>query len=320
MSVFLGIDTSNYTTSVAAFDSETGSMVSEKLLLQVSENSRGLRQSDAVFLHVKQLGEVASRVLSKINGTPTAIGFSAFPCDNIGSYMPCFLVGKMVAQCLAAAYKIPAFEFSHQRGHIAAALYSVDRLDMLDSEFLALHVSGGTTDLIKVTPDKDKIVLPQCVGKSLDLKAGQAVDRVGVMLSLNFPCGPELEKLASNSNKTFKIKPCVKGLDCSLSGIENKCQKMLENGELSCDIAKFCIDYILKTLSAVCQNAREIYPKLPFVFAGGVMSNKYLKEYLQKEFGGYFAEPRFSSDNAAGIAVLAQKAYSQGISEFDFSK
>lgn len=320
MSVFLGIDTSNYTTSVAAFDSETGRMISEKLLLQVSENSCGLRQSDAVFLHVKQLGEVVSHVLSQIDSTPAAIGFSAFPCDTMGSYMPCFLVGKMVAQCLSAAYKIPAFEFSHQRGHIAAALYSVDGLDMLDSEFLAMHVSGGTTDLIKVTPDKDKIILPKCIGKSLDLKAGQAVDRVGVMLSLNFPCGPELEKLAGDSNKTFKIKPFVKGLDCSLSGIENKCKKMLDDNEPSCDIAKFCIDYILKTLLALCKNAREIYPNLPFVFAGGVMSNKYLKEYLQKEFGGYFAEPRFSSDNAAGIAILAQKAYSQGISEYDFSK
>lgn len=320
MSVFLGIDTSNYTTSVAAYDSETGEMIFEKLLLQVSENSCGLRQSDAVFLHVKQLGDVASKVLSQIDALPVAVGFSAFPCDNEGSYMPCFLVGKMVAQCLKSAYKIPAFEFSHQRGHIAAALYSVDKLDLIKNEFLALHVSGGTTDLIKVAPDKDKIIMPRCIGKSLDLKAGQAVDRVGVMLGLNFPCGPELEGLANLSVKDFKIKPFVKGLDCSLSGVENKCKKMLENSESNCDIAKFCIDYILKTLIAVCRSAREAYPELPFVFAGGVMSNKYIQEHLKKEFGGYFAEPRFSSDNAAGIAILTQKAYSQGISEFDFSK
>ena len=304
MSVFLGIDTSNYTTSVAAYDSETGKMISEKLLLQVSENSCGLRQSDAVFLHVKQLGDVASKVLSQIGTLPVAVGFSGFPCDNAGSYMPCFLVGKMVAQCLKSAYKIPA----------------VDKLDLIKTEFLAMHISGGTTDLIKVVPDKDKIIAPQCIGKSLDLKAGQAVDRVGVMLGLNFPCGPELEKLANLSNKDFKIKPFVKGYDCSLSGVENKCKKMLENNEPRCDIAKFCIDYILKTLIAVCRNAREAYPQLPFVFAGGVMSNKYIQEHLQKEFGGYFAEPRFSSDNAAGIAVLTQIAYSQGISEFGFSK
>ena len=122
MSVFLGIDTSNYTTSVAAYDSKSGKIISEKKLLSVADNACGLRQSDAVFLHVKQLGDIVSQVLDTINEAPVAIGFSAFPCDSEGSYMPCFLVGKMVAQCLKSAYKIPAFEFSHQRGHIAAAL------------------------------------------------------------------------------------------------------------------------------------------------------------------------------------------------------
>lgn len=320
MSVFLGIDTSNYTTSVAAYDSESGKVISEKKLLHVSENACGLRQSDAVFLHVKQLGEIVARVLDVMGNAPVAVGFSGYPCDNEGSYMPCFLVGKMVAECLKSAYKIPAFEFSHQRGHIAAALYSVGKTELFNSEFLALHISGGTTDLIHVSPDKNKILDAKCIGKSLDLKAGQAVDRVGVMLGLNFPCGPELEKLSNLSSKNFKIKPFVKGLDCSLSGIENKCKKMIDNNELACDTAKFCIEYILHTLSAMCKNAREIYLNLPFVFAGGVMSNKYIQLKLKEEFDGYFAEPCFSSDNAAGIAVLTEKAYSQGILEFDFSK
>jgi len=320
VSVFLGIDTSNYTTSVAAYDSKNGKIISEKKLLHVSDNACGLRQSDAVFLHVKQLGDIASKVLDTINEKPAAVGFSAFPCDNEGSYMPCFLVGKMVAQCIKSAYKIPAYAFSHQRGHIAAALYSVGKTELMNTEFLALHISGGTTDLIYASPDENKIIDAKCIGKSLDLKAGQAVDRVGVMLGLNFPCGPELEKISNLSNKEFKIKPFVKGLDCSLSGVENKCKKMIDNNEPYCDTAKFCIDYICKTLSVVCQNAKEIYPDLPFVFAGGVMSNKSIKEALQKEFNGYFAEPCYSSDNAAGIAVLTEKAYSRGISEFDFSK
>lgn len=320
MSFFLGIDTSNYTTSVAIFNSESGEMISEKKLLPVTDNACGLRQSDAVFAHVKQLGEVAQKVISSLNQPISAIGFSISPCDFEGSYMPCFLVGKMVAQCLSVAYRVPAFAFSHQRGHIAAALYSVGALDMLNKDFLALHISGGTTDLLKVSPDNDGVILVQNIGKSLDLKAGQAVDRVGVMLGLKFPCGPELEKLALNSEKSFNIKPYIRGLDCSLSGIENKAGKMLENKEEPCDIAKFCIDYIAKTLCQMCEQAAKKYTDIPFVFAGGVMSNIYIQSLLKQKFGGYFAKPCYSSDNAAGIAVLTSVAYSRNLQQFDFSK
>ena len=306
MSVYLGIDTSNYTSSVAAYDSKSGKMISEKLLLPVKENACGLRQSDAVFLHVKQLGDVAEAVLSKLDEKPAAIGVSISPCDSEGSYMPCFLVGKMLSQALSAAYNARQYFFSHQRGHIAAALYSADILDLIGSEFLALHISGGTTDLLKITPDNEKIISVECVGRSLDIKAGQAVDRVGVMLGLGFPCGPELEKLANNSDRSFKIKHCVNGLNCNLSGLQNQAQKMLDNGENKADIAKYCLDFVGGTIDKMCENARSAYPELPFVFAGGVMSNKKIKANLSKKYNGFFAEPRFSSDNAAGIAVLCK--------------
>lgn len=306
MPVYLGIDTSNYTSSVAAYDSDSGKMISEKLLLPVKENSCGLRQSDAVFLHVKQLGDVAEAVLSKLNKKPAAIGVSVSPCDSEGSYMPCFLVGKMLSQALAAAYNSRLYFFSHQSGHIAAALYSAGKLDLLGSEFLALHISGGTTDLLKITPDKEKIISVRRIGKSLDIKAGQAIDRVGVMLGLEFPCGAKLEELANTSDRTFKIKPCVKEMDCNLSGLQNQSEKMLDAGESGPDIAKYCLDFVGETIDRMCENAREKYPNLPFVFAGGVMSNKKIKDNLSKKYNGYFAEPIFSSDNAAGIAVLCK--------------
>lgn len=316
MAVFLGIDTSNYTTSVAAFDSRTGEMISEKVLLPVAENNCGLRQSDAVFLHVRQLGEVASRVLSKLNDVPEAVGISIAPCDSEGSYMPCFLVGKMLGQALSAAYNAKLYAFSHQRGHIAAALYSVGHLEMLDTPFFALHVSGGTTDLIKVTPDKEKIIFCECIGKSLDLKAGQAIDRVGVMLGLRFPCGPQLEALSQNSQRTFKIKPCIKGLNCALSGLENQAQKMLGQNEEPCDIAKYCLDYVCASIDGMCSGARERYPQLPFVFAGGVMSNIDMRTILEEKYNGLFAEPKYSSDNAAGIAVLSKTSFERNLDEF----
>lgn len=318
MAVYLGIDTSNYTTSVAAFDDKTGEMISDKLLLPVGENSCGLRQSDAVFLHVKQLGIVSKKVLSKLSEAPKAIGVSISPRDSEGSYMPCFLVGKMLAESLSAAFNAKLYAFSHQSGHIAAALYSVNRLDMLNEQFLAFHVSGGTTDLIKVSPDNKKIISCECIGGSLDLKAGQAIDRVGVMLSLPFPCGPNLEKLSQESNRTFKIKPCIKGLNCALSGLQNQAEKMHNENEKPCDIAKYCLDFVGSSIDGVCKNARALYPELPFVFAGGVMSNKGLNKLLSEKYNGLFAEPKYSSDNAAGTAVLCNTAYKRNLDEYKF--
>lgn len=291
-------------------------MISEKIVLSVKENTCGLRQSEAVFQHVVNLSKVCEKVFNKLNEKPCAIGFSISPCDFEGSYMPCFMVGKMLALSLAAAYKIKCYSFSHQRGHIMAALFSSGCLELSREPFLAFHISGGTTDLLLVKPDDEKIITVTQIGSSLDLKAGQAVDRVGVMLSLPFPCGRELEILSEKSKNNYKIKPYLRELSCSLSGVENKAKIMLDNNEPKEDIAKFCLDYILCSIKEMCRKARDIYSGLPFVFAGGVMSNKYLKSELTKEFGGYFAEPEYSSDNAAGTAILCKFAFENNMKEY----
>ena len=313
MSVFIGIDTSNYTSSVAVYNSKTKKMISNKLLLPVEENKCGLRQSDAVFHHVKQIGDVVKETLKSIDDCVSAIGVSLTPCDDEKSYMPCFLVGKLIAEVLSAAYNVKTYYFSHQRGHIAAALYSAGCLNLFNEPFLAFHVSGGTTDLLKVEPDEKMIIKALQIGKSLDLKAGQAIDRVGVMLGLGFPCGCELEKLSEKSDRIFNIKPCIKGLDCALSGIENQAQKMKLNGETDADIAKYCLDFIEKTIDEMCSAAVIKYPDLPIVFAGGVMSNKKINKHLSEKFKAFFAEPIYSSDNAAGIAILSSTAFERNL-------
>lgn len=313
MSVFIGIDTSNYTSSVAVYNSETKEMISNKLLLPVEENKCGLRQSDAVFHHVKQIGAIVKDTLAGIDDEVLAVGVSLTPCDDEKSYMPCFLVGKLIAEVLSAAYKVKTYYFSHQRGHIAAALYSAGCLNLFNEPFLAFHISGGTTDLLKVQPDEKMIIKATQIGKSLDLKAGQAIDRVGVMLGLKFPCGCELEKLSEKSERAFNVKPCIKGLDCALSGIENQAHKMKENGENDVDIAKYCLDFIEKTIDEMCSVAVNIYPNLPIVFAGGVMSNKKINKHLSNKFNAFFAEPKYSSDNAAGIAILCKTAYERNL-------
>lgn len=304
MSLFLGIDTSNYTTSVALIDDDN-KVVQKKRLLPVKDGERGIRQSDAVFHHTKAYPELLGDLLEDIEESITAIGVSVTPTTEEGSYMPCFLVGESVALSLSSALKVPLFKFSHQQGHIAAALYSADKTELFNKKFIAFHVSGGTTDAVFCETENNTLRITP-VASSNDLKAGQAVDRIGVKMGLLFPCGKELEKLALKSEKIYKNKIKLYDGDCSLSGLENKCLKMLENGESKEDTAKFLLTYIADTLSEMVKNIFSEYGELPLVFAGGVMSNSIIREIITSRYKSYFAEPEFSCDNAAGIAVLTK--------------
>lgn len=219
------------------------------------------------------------------------------------------LTGISAATAVSRALSVPLYRFSHQEGHIAAALYSAGRLELLNEPFIAFHVSGGTTEAVLVKPDNEHIINAEIVASSSDLKAGQAIDRVGVMLSLNFPAGPELEKLSEKSNAVFKIKPSMKNTDCSLSGVENKCKKMLTENYEKSDIALFCIDSVIAALDGMYKALMPKYGALPVVFSGGVTSNKRIKNYFHDKYNAVFAEPAFSADNAAGTAVLSSIMY-----------
>lgn len=300
---FLGIDTSNYTTSGAVFECGRGITENRKKLLPVKPGEKGLRQSDAVFHHVRQLPEVLEPLLEE---GFDAIGVSNAPRAQEGSYMPCFLTGANTARLLAGALGVPLESFSHQQGHLAAALYSADKLELLKRPFLAFHVSGGTTEALLVKPDDRLIPQAEIVACSLDLKAGQAVDRIGVLLGLPFPCGPMLEELALQWREKVSFRPSMKGADCSLSGIENRCRAMLLAGEPREKVARFCLEAVLASLDAMCGRLLEDYGKLPVLFSGGVCSNSILRDRLEAVYGAYFAAPEFSSDNAAGIAVLTK--------------
>ena len=162
----LGIDTSNYTTSAAIYNGKE--VIQNKLLLPVKEGEKGLRQSDAVFHHTVRLYPVFEQLLAQCEGEIAAVGVSEKPRDAQGSYMPCFLVGVNTAHCIAASLRKPVHGFSHQAGHIAAALYSVGRLDLISQKFIAFHVSGGTTDAVlcenaggalKITPVSSSILV-----------------------------------------------------------------------------------------------------------------------------------------------------------------
>ena len=100
MSCYLGIDTSNYTTSVCLYDDESGQVVSKRKLLPVKDGELGLRQSDAVFHHVQQMPDLFEESFSDRSGEVKAIGVSFAPRTEKGSYMPCFTVGIEAARIL----------------------------------------------------------------------------------------------------------------------------------------------------------------------------------------------------------------------------
>ena len=303
----LGIDTSNYTTSVA-LASEDGFRQSRKIL-SVGKGECGLRQSNALFLHTVNLPEMMRAL--KPMGKLDAVAYSAYPRDVEGSYIPCFLAGQSVAESISSALDIPLYRFSHQAGHLMAAVKTCGNEAVGKSPFLAFHASGGTTELLYAEPNADIGFSAEIIGCTKDISAGQLVDRVGVMLGLSFPCGGELEKLALQSKaKKIPTKICVKGADCNISGAENVALKMQKEGVPAEDIARFAIEFAGKTILAMSEAARERYPQLPIIYAGGVMRNAIIKKMLAKSLPNVlFADTALSSDNAVGTAYLGLEKY-----------
>ncbi|MBE6601288.1 MAG: peptidase M22 [Ruminococcaceae bacterium] len=309
---FLGIDTSNYTTSAAlcSFDGEV--IANLKIPLPVREGECGLRQSDAVFSHVRNLPSIMEQLRAQLPEKKIlAVGVSAFPRRAEGSYMPCFLAGRAAAESFAAALQIPVFTFSHQEGHIMAALYASGAGERLLSaeRFAAFHVSGGTTEVLLSTPDGNGFSV-ELIGKTEDLNAGQAIDRVGVMMGLRFPCGREMEMLANTfSGKLPKPRISVKDGSCNLSGLQNLSEKLWRETADKPMVSAFVFSFLGETLAAMTAHIDACYGNLPIVYAGGVMSNVGLQRRLCSRENTYFAEASFSSDNAAGTALLCRARY-----------
>lgn len=297
----LGIDTSNYTTSAALY--KNGSMQSRGKLLPVKAGELGLRQSDAVFHHTRQLPEVLELLGAEIHES-ACIGVSDRPRDIENSYMPCFLTGIGTAKILGQALQVPVYSFSHQQGHIAAALFSAGRLDLLGQKLIAFHLSGGTTEAVLVEPAGD-IFSTKILASSLDVKAGQVIDRIGVMLGLPFPAGKHLDALAAAYPQPVRARASLKNADCSLSGVENKCRALWESGAPREAVAATCMAYVIANIDGMCQRLCEMHGGLPVVFSGGVSSNSMLRKCMTEKYGAIFAAPEYAADNAAGIAVLA---------------
>lgn len=322
---YVGFDTSNYTTSAAACtvdeSGRTTVIANCKVPLPVAEGARGLRQSDAVFAHTRNLPTVIRElreILEEGNYTVSAVGVSATPRDAADSYMPCFLTGIAAAEAFAAGSGTSVYRFSHQSGHIMAALYSSGALaegKLLQDDFLAFHVSGGTTEAVVAHPRANGFDV-ELVGYGADLHAGQVIDRVGVLMGLDFPCGRAMEALAvENTEPLPQIKTSVRDGVCNLSGLENQAASLWKKTGNASLVSAFVLTTIGKTLRKMTDQIQAARvergePRLPVVYAGGVMSNKFIRPVLTKGAGWrvYFSEPAFSADNAAGTAILCALA------------
>ncbi len=301
----IGIDTSNYTTSIAYFDGTGG--VNCSRLLPVRQGELGLRQSDAVFAHIKSLPELSGRLFSDVQvDTVTAVGVSTRPRAVEGSYMPCFMVGYSHAKLLAELLRVPLIEVSHQQGHVAASLWSAGHLELMDEAHLAWHLSGGTTELLLVEPEGKNVRCTK-IGGTTDISAGQLIDRTGQLLELPFPSGKHIDALSKDARMTEIFRVKCPGLEFSLSGVQNKVQQFHEKHGAPAETAAFALRCVAGAVCKATENALREYPGLRVVFSGGVASNSMLRA-LTARFDPVFSEPQYSTDNAMGVAVLAMRA------------
>ena len=216
--------------------------------------------------------------------------------------MPCFLAGVSAAQTLASALGVPCYSFSHQQGHVAAALWSADRMDLMEKPHLAWHLSGGTTELLLVEPENKNVRATQ-IGGTSDISAGQIMDRTGKLLELPFPSGKALDALSANCNSKERFKVKTNELTFSFSGLENKVAQYYTQGHSPEETASYAVRSVCDAVVRVTEAALKQYPGYEVVFSGGVASNSMLRAYCSK-FDPVFAKPALSTDNAMGIAVL----------------
>lgn len=302
--LFLGIDTSNYKTSAALYCPESQAYLSRGAFLEVPAGSLGLRQSEALFQQVKQLPKLVAQVCRELPGEIIGVGYSSRPRDREDSYMPCFLAGQSAALCAAAALGRPAHAFSHQQGHLASAAFSADKLDLLDRPFFAWHLSGGTTELLLVTPHPDRLLEARIIGGSRDISAGQLIDRAGVALGFPFPAGPLVEQAAleAEPREAFPVK--VENGWFSLSGIQNQYESRLRAGESPQAVCRFVLQTVAQTVLRATRQARKTR-SLPVLVSGGVSACSLVRRALEREGDIWFAQKGLGGDNALGPALLA---------------
>ncbi len=310
MKFALGIDTSCYTTSVALMGEDGSLVADERRPLAVKPGGRGLAQSEMIFQHTRHLPELFAAAAAKAGGPLAfaAVAASTQPRSLPESYMPAFLVGAGYARVIAVAQAVPFVSLSHQEGHILAGAWSAG--GPADGRFLAVHASGGTTEIALVTRDAAGFKAAALGGTS-DIAAGQLIDRIGVSLGLPFPAGPRLEQLALAGQAAPAALPvAARGLKLSFAGPETQALRLLAQGQEPAAVAAGVQNCVADSLLGLCRAAIDATGAGAILFVGGVMANAYIRDRIAATIGAdgvslHFPAARYSGDNAVGAACRA---------------
>ena len=301
--IYLGIDTSCYTTSLAAVDEDGVIVADRRIPLEVEPGKKGLRQSHMVFQHIKNLAQIAESFPGKV----AAVAASAAPRPAEDSYMPVFAVSESAGKLMAASAGAKFYSLTHQHGHIGAAL--LDKPEIPEGEMLGLHLSGGTTELLRIVVCRGIIHEIETIGGTKDISCGQLLDRTANHLGLPFPGGPELEKIATVPEP---MRVSVRGMRCNLSGAETALKKLRISGMPEGVVAATAQEVVRNTVLELIANAKHITGIRRVLLFGGVIRNMYLRKSL-RDPDIIFAEKQYPSDNACGLADQAAKLFKSGL-------
>lgn len=310
MGYYLGIDTSAYTTSLALVNEQEELQWEARKILAVPSGERGLAQSEALFQHVQNLPCLTAEIPADLWRDIAGIGVSTAPRPVKGSYMPVFTAGYGVASSLASALNVPLYRTSHQEGHLAAGISSGK---LTEIQFLAIHLSGGTTELLQVEKKEPGKIQIDLLGGTTDLHAGQFVDRVGVRLGLGFPAGKELERLAQDADPgaASLLPSSVKGFEVSFSGVESAAQRLIDQHVPAAQVARAVEGCVARTIAKLLQIGIEKTGLKHCLIVGGVASNQFIRSELNHRLNHkaqlYWAEPEWSRDQAIGVALLTSQ-------------
>lgn len=303
---FLGIDTSCYTTSIALIDGDNNILYDKKKVLDVDYNKIGLRQQDALFQHMKNLPYLLKEIDNNYFQKIKYISVSNKPRNIKDSYMPVFLQGVFLAESLGHSLNIPIKYFSHQEGHIAAGLIGNEVL--LSKKFVAIHLSGGTNEILLVDSTKENLNI-EIIGKTLDISFGQLLDRIGVYLGYQFPCGRDIDSLSLKGDDILlKVPLSLKdNIDINISGLENYFKNIIDLNEYKIeDISLLLMSTITAYLDIVMKEVKKMSNIDNFLLIGGVCESLFIRNYYKGKENIFFSLKNISNDNAVGVAYLSR--------------
>ena len=319
--IILGIESSCDDTSAAIINGN-------KILSNIAANQTvhqeygGVVPELASRAHQQNIIPVVEKSFTKANIQQkdiSAIGFTRGP-GLLGS----LLVGTSFAKSLAMSLDVPLIEVNHLQAHILCHFIEDANPMPPKFPFLCLTVSGGHSMIVLV---KDYFDM-EIIGKTIDDAAGEAFDKIGKIMGLDYPAGPIIDKLAKLGNPdafTFG-KPKLENYDYSFSGIKTSVlyflQKQLkenpnfiqENVENLCaSVQKTIIDVLMKKL----EKAAKDYDVKEVAIAGGVSANSGLREAMQNNveklgWNVYIPKFEYTTDNAAMIAMVAKLKFERG--------